>query len=52
MALLTLRQLLDYAAEHQFAVPAFNVSNMEHVHAIMQAADVTDSPVIIQGSVG
>ena len=52
MALLTLRQLLDYAAEHQFAVPAFNVSNMEQVHAIMQAADATDSPVIIQGSVG
>lgn len=52
MALVSLRQLLDYAAEHQFAVPAFNVSNMEQVHAIMQAADATDSPVIMQGSAG
>ncbi|MCL4119859.1 UNVERIFIED_CONTAM: hypothetical protein GTU68_020490 [Idotea baltica] len=52
MALITLRQLLDYAAEHQFAVPAFNASNMEQVHAIMQAANAVDSPVIIQGSVG
>lgn len=52
MALVSLRQLLDYAAEHQFAVPAFNVSNMEQVHAIMQAADAVDSPVIMQGSAG
>jgi len=52
MALVSLRQLLDYAAENQFAIPAFNVSNMEQVHAIMQAADAADSPVIIQGSVG
>jgi fructose-bisphosphate aldolase class II len=50
MALISLRQLLDYAAEHQFAVPAFNASNMEQVHAIMQAANAVDSPVIIQGS--
>ncbi len=35
MALIALRQLLDYAAEHQFAVPAFNVSNLEQVQAIM-----------------
>ena len=52
MALISLRQLLDYAAENDFAVPAFNVSNMEQVQAIMQAADATDSPVIMQGSVG
>lgn len=52
MALLSLRQLLDYAAEHEFAVPAFNVSNMEQVQAIMQAADDCDSPVIMQGSAG
>jgi len=52
MALISLRQLLDYAAEHQFAIPAFNVSNMEQVHAIMQAADAVDSPVIMQGSAG
>lgn len=52
MALVSMRQLLDYAAEHQFALPAFNVSNMEQVHAIMQAADAVDSPVIMQASVG
>lgn len=52
MALISLRQLLDYAAEHQFGVPAFNISNMEQVQAIMQAADACDSPVIMQGSAG
>ncbi len=52
MALASLRQILDYAAEHNFAVPAFNVSNMEQVQAIMQAADACDSPVIMQGSAG
>lgn len=52
MALVSLRQVLDYAAEHSFAIPAFNVSNMEQVQAIMQAADACDSPVIMQGSAG
>ncbi|NOY62696.1 MAG: fructose-bisphosphate aldolase class II [Gammaproteobacteria bacterium] len=52
MALISLRQLLDHAAEHDYGVPAFNVNNMEQVHAIMQAADATDSPVIMQGSAG
>ena len=52
MALVSMRQLLDYAAEHQFAIPAFNVSNMEQVHAIMQAANAVDSPVIMQASAG
>ncbi|MBD3669474.1 MAG: fructose-bisphosphate aldolase class II [Gammaproteobacteria bacterium] len=52
MALVTLRQLLDYAAENDFGLPAFNVNNMEQVHAIMQAADETGSPVIMQGSAG
>jgi len=52
VALVSLRQLLDYAAEHNFGIPAFNVSNMEQVQAIMQAADACDSPVIMQGSAG
>ncbi|MFP4155770.1 MAG: class II fructose-bisphosphate aldolase [Halothiobacillaceae bacterium] len=52
MALVSLRQLMDYAAEHSFGMPAFNVNNMEQVHAIMQAADECDSPVILQGSAG
>ncbi len=52
MALISLRQLLDYAAEYDFAVPAFNINNMEQVHAVMQAANEVDSPVIMQGSAG
>jgi fructose-bisphosphate aldolase, class II len=52
MALISMRQLLDHAAEHNYGMPAFNVNNMEQVHAIMQAADETDSPVIMQGSAG
>jgi len=52
MALITLRQLLDHAAENSYGMPAFNVNNMEQVHAIMQAADETNSPVIMQGSAG
>ena len=52
MALITLRQLLDHAAEHSYGMPAFNVNNMEQIHAIMQAADKVDSPVILQGSAG
>lgn len=52
MALISLRQLLDYAAENDFGMPAFNVNNMEQVHAIMQAADAVNSPVIMQGSAG
>ncbi len=52
MALISLRQLLDYAAENDFGMPAFNVNNMEQVHAIMQAAAEANSPVIMQGSAG
>ena len=52
MALVSLRQLLDHAAEFGYGVPAFNVNNMEQIHAIMQAAQETDSPVILQASVG
>jgi len=52
MALISLRQLLDHAAEHGYGLPAFNVNNMEQVQAIMQAAAATDSPVILQGSAG
>ena len=52
MALITLRQLLDHAAENSYGLPAFNVNNMEQVQAFMQAADATNSPVILQGSAG
>lgn len=52
MALISLRQLLDHAAEHQYGVPAFNVNNLEQMRAIMMAADETNSPVIVQASAG
>lgn len=52
MALVSLRQLLDHAAENDYALPAFNVNNMEQMLAIMAAADETDSPVIMQASRG
>ena len=52
MARITLRQLLDHAAEHSYGVPAFNINNMEQGLAIMEAAKQTDSPVIIQASRG
>lgn len=52
MALITLRQLLDHAAEQSYGVPAFNVNNLEQMRAIMEAADKTDSPVIVQASAG
>jgi fructose-bisphosphate aldolase class II len=52
MALISLRQLLDHAAENNYGVPAFNVNNLEQIHAIMQAAQATMSPVILQASAG
>ncbi len=52
MALISLRQLLDHAAEHRYGVPAFNINNLEQIQAIMQAADETASPVILQASAG
>jgi fructose-bisphosphate aldolase class II len=52
MALVSLRQLLDHAAEHGYGVPAFNINNLEQIQAIMQAAEETSSPVILQASAG
>ncbi len=52
MALISLRQLLDHAAEFQYGVPAFNVNNLEQIQAIMEAAEDTRSPVILQASAG
>ena len=52
MARITLRQLLDHAAEHDYGLPAFNINNMEQGLAIMEAAESVDAPVIIQASRG
>jgi fructose-bisphosphate aldolase class II len=52
MALISLRQLLDHAAEHGYGIPAFNVNNLEQIQAIMEAAEATRSPVILQASAG
>ncbi|MGD9787810.1 MAG: class II fructose-bisphosphate aldolase [Sulfuricellaceae bacterium] len=50
--LVSMRQLLDHAAEHGYGLPAFNVNNLEQVQAIMEAAAECDAPVIMQGSAG
>ncbi len=52
MAMISLRQLLDHAAEQGYGVPAFNVNNLEQIQAIMQAAQKTNAPVILQASAG
>ena len=52
MPLIPMRQVLDHAAEHHYGVAAFNVNNMEQIQAIMEAADETESPVIVQASRG
>ncbi len=50
MALITLRQLLDHAAENGYGMPAFNITNLETLQAVMDAADKTNSPVLIGAS--
>src|SRR4051794_32979311 len=52
MARITLRQLLDHAAERHYGVPAFNINNMEQGLAVMEAAKACDAPVILQASRG
>jgi fructose-bisphosphate aldolase, class II len=52
MSLVSMRQLLDHAAENGYGVPAFNVNNLEQVQAIMEAAQETGAPVIMQASAG
>ena len=52
MAMVSMRQLLDHAAENGYGLPAFNVNNLEQVIAIMEAAKATNSPVILQASRG
>ena len=52
MALVSMRQMLDHAAENDYGVPAFNVNNLEQTRAIMEAANETNSPVIMQASAG
>ncbi len=52
MPLVSMRQLLDHAAEHGYGIPAFNVNNLEQVQAVMTAADEVGAPVILQASAG
>ena len=52
MALVSMRQLLDHAAENGYGIPAFNVNNLEQVQAIMAAASEVGAPVIMQASAG
>ena len=44
MALVSMRQLLDHAAENSYGLPAFNVNNLEQMRAIMEAADQVNAP--------
>jgi|TARA_B100000945_G_scaffold39380_1_gene26462 fructose-bisphosphate aldolase class II len=50
MSLISLRQLLDHAAENNYGIPAFNINNLEQVRAIMEGAKELNSPVILQAS--
>ena len=52
MSLVSMRQLLDHAAENAYGLPAFNVNNLEQITAIMEAAHEVGSPVIMQASAG
>ena len=52
MALVSMRELLDHAAEHAYGIPAFNVNNLEQVQAVMAAAAEVNAPVILQASAG
>jgi len=52
MPLVSMRELLDHAAEHGYGIPAFNVNNLEQVQAVMAAADEVGAPVILQASAG
>ncbi|TRZ63985.1 MAG: fructose-bisphosphate aldolase class II, partial [Rhodocyclaceae bacterium] len=52
MPLVSMRQLLDHAAENGYGLPAFNVNNLEQIQAVMEAAQEANSPVILQGSAG
>ena len=52
MALVSMRELLDHAAENGYGIPAFNVNNLEQVQAVMAAADEVGAPVILQASAG
>ena len=52
MPMISMRQLLDHVAEHDYGVPAFSVNNMEQMHSIIEAVENTDSPVFVQASAG
>ena len=52
MPIVSMRQLLDHVAEHDYGVPAFKVNNMEQMHSIVEAVENTDSPVFLQVSAG
>src|SRR6478672_10055775 len=52
MPLVSMRELLDHAAENGYGIPAYNVNNLEQVQAVMEAAKETGAPVILQASAG
>ena len=52
MLMVSMRQLLELVAEHDYGVPAVKVNNMEQMHAIVEAVENTDSRVFVQASAG
>ena len=52
MPMTPMRQMLDHEAEHDYGISVFKVNNMGQIHAIMEAAEKTDNPVIVQASAG
>ena len=52
MPMISMRQMLDHEVEHDYGDSTFNVNNMEQMHAIMEASEQSDSPVIVQASAG
>lgn len=50
--LVTGKEILEDAHKNGYAVGAFNINNMEIIQAIIEAAEETKSPVILQASQG
>ena len=46
--LYNMKELLTIAKENKFAVPAFNIGSLEILRAVMEVAEETNSPVILE----
>lgn len=48
MSLVTSKKIMEDAQKGKYAIPAFNIENMEMVQAVLETAEKMRSPVIIQ----